>query len=185
MPKIPEIILVFGLAASFMYFLLAGARTFVTRPSDGLGAGWAYFSFLVTGALAVSFVGLRTTIQPLNGIASALILCCSIGLYEWARQVIWGRQFSIAWSGRVPDSVCNSGPYLYIRHPIYASYMLAFLAAFLAVPSFVLLGCVVFNTALFAHAAFSDERSLENSVLREEYARYRAATRMFFPRILR
>jgi protein-S-isoprenylcysteine O-methyltransferase Ste14 len=160
-------------------------ETRTRRPSDDLGAGWAQFSFLVTGALSVSFVGLRTSIQPLNGIASVIILCCSVGLYEWARHVIWGRQFSIAWSGRVPDSVCDSGPYLYIRHPIYASYMLAFLAELLAMPSFVMLGCVVFNTALFLHAAFSDERSLRNSVLRDDYAKYRAATRMFLPRILR
>jgi protein-S-isoprenylcysteine O-methyltransferase Ste14 len=183
--KLPQIILVFALAASFMYFLLAGARTFITRPSDGLGAGWAQFSFLVTGALAVSFLGLRTSIHPLNAIASGVMLCCSMGLYEWARHVIWGRKFSIAWSGRVPDSVCESGPYLYIRHPIYVSYMLAFLAAFLAMPSFVLVGCVVFNTALFTHAAISDERSLTDSVLAEQYARYRTRTGMFFPRVFR
>src|SRR5579862_3256021 len=105
MPPIPQIIVICMLVASFLHFLQAGARTFFTTVTDDVGPGWAQASFLVTGALGVIFVGLRIPIRPLNGVASAILLCCALSLYEWARHVIWGRRFSIAWSGRVPDSV--------------------------------------------------------------------------------
>jgi protein-S-isoprenylcysteine O-methyltransferase Ste14 len=61
----------------------------------------------------------------------------------------------------VPDFVCNSGPYQFVRHPIYGSYILAFLAALVAMPSLITLACFLLNVSLFAHAARSDERSLE------------------------
>lgn len=183
-PPIPQVVLLFGLVGAFVHFLVAGARTFSVTRNDDTGVGWAQVSFVLSGALTVGFLGLRTPIRPVNGIASALVLVSSLGLYEWARHTIWGRRFPIAWSGRVPDSVCNSGPYQYVRHPIYGSYILAFLAALVAMPSLVMLACFLFNVALFAHAARSDERSLEQSRLAAEYGYYKRVTGMFVPRIL-
>jgi protein-S-isoprenylcysteine O-methyltransferase Ste14 len=72
-----------------------------------------------------------------------------------------------------------------VRHPIYAGYILAFLAALVAIPSIVTLACFLFNVALFAHAARSDERTLEQSVLAAQYGRYRRDTGMLIPRFLK
>jgi len=182
-PPIPRIILLVGLAGAFVHFLYAGGRTFTISQNDDAGAGWAQVSFIVTGTLAVGVLGARTLIRPLNGVASALILACSLALYEWARHVIFGRGFSIAWSERVPDSVCNVGPYRYVRHPIYGSYVLAFLAAFVAMPSAMMLAVLLFNVGLWAHAARSDERDLEQSALAADYTDYKRAVGILFPRL--
>jgi protein-S-isoprenylcysteine O-methyltransferase Ste14 len=39
-----------------------------------------------------------------------------------------GQGLFIAWNYHVPDQVIDTGPYAHIRHPIYLSYLFAFLA---------------------------------------------------------
>ena len=182
-PSLPHLILLFVLGGAFLHFLLAGGRTFVPSADDDRGAGWAQFSFVATGTVATWFVGLYLPIRLYNGIASGVLLLSSLILYEWARHVIWGRRFYLAWSGSVPESLCEEGPYAHIRHPIYASYIIAFLATLVALPTAVTLVVFIFNVALFAHAAFGDERDMSNSTLAAEYGQYKRRTGMFFPRI--
>jgi protein-S-isoprenylcysteine O-methyltransferase Ste14 len=172
------------LSVAFAYFFLAGSRTFIVRMGDDFGTVVAHVSFLLTGAIPIGVLGGRNPIPPLNESASVVVLCCSLGLYEWARHVIRGRNFSIAWSDRVPEAICRAGPYHYIRHPIYGSYILAFLASAIAVPSALFLACLILNSAIFVHAAISDEGSIEGSILAEEYSRYRYTTGMFFPKLI-
>jgi methanethiol S-methyltransferase len=73
----------------------------------------------------------------------------------------------------------------HIRHPIYASYILAFMAALVALPTITMLLVFVFNAVLFTHAAYSDERSLTTSALGSEYASYKNRTGMLLPRFKR
>lgn len=182
-PSLPHLILLFFLGGAFIHFMFAGARTFSRSSDDDRAAGWAQFSFMFTGTIATWFVGLYVPIHLHNGIASAALLLCALTLYEWARHVIRGRGFYLAWTGNVPDSLCEEGPYRYIRHPIYTSYLLAFLAALVALPTVWTLAVFTFNTVLFAHAAFTDERSLSSSAIATEYAQYKRRTGMFFPRM--
>ena len=60
--------------------------------------------------------------------------------------------------------------------------VLAFLALLTAVPGPASLAIFLFNAALFAHAAASDERALAASPLAEAYAAYKRRTGMFVPR---
>lgn len=154
----PRLGLVLVLGCSFVYFLGAGSRTVTRSGEDDTGALWAQISFMWTGAAATLFLGLYVPIRLYNGIASAAVLLCSLALYEWARRVVWGRNFYLAWSGNVPDSVCEDGPYAYLRHPIHTAYILAFLAVLIAMPTIPTVVVFAFNVALFTHAAVSDER---------------------------
>jgi len=173
------------LALCFYYFLLAGARTFEIRPEDDTSSGIAQFSFFVTGLLGTIALGYRSQVSTLNAIAGGALMACALALYEWARHTIAGRRFHIAWSGAVPGEVCEAGPYRYVRHPVYASYVIAFAALIAAMPSAWSVAIFALNAALFTHAAFDDERSLARSELAADYARYRRATGMFVPRLVR
>jgi protein-S-isoprenylcysteine O-methyltransferase Ste14 len=170
------------LALCFYYFLLAGSRTFDIRPEDDLSSGIAQFLFYVSGMLGTIFLGYRQGVRPLNAVAGAALMVLALALYEWARHTIFPRRYRIAWSGDVPDEVCEDGPYRYVRHPIYASYMLAFAALLAAIPSPWSLAIFAVNVTLFVHAAFDDERSLARSELAVDYADYRRRTGMFVPR---
>jgi protein-S-isoprenylcysteine O-methyltransferase Ste14 len=174
---------VIPLGLCFYYFLLAGSRTFEIDPDDDLGSGIAQFSFFVTGMLGTILLGYRANVPVGNAVAGAALMACALALYEWARQTIMERRFHIAWNGDVPEAVCEAGPYRLVRHPLYASYMLAFAAQFAAVPSLWIGAIFIFNVGLFTHAALDDERSLARSHLADEYARYKARTGMFLPRL--
>ena len=184
-PSVAQVLLLLPLGIIFVYFLLAGARTFTSSGDDDFGALVAEFSFIGTGAVPALFLG--TFVVPIklgNGIAAAVLLILSLALYEWARHVIWGRNFYVAWSGSVPAELVDEGPYARIRHPIYASYMLAFLALFVAMPSRLTLLILIFNVALFTHAVFREERNLMSSALAGAYGEYKERTGMLVPRII-
>jgi len=185
LPTVPRLILLVVLACTFPYFLGAGARTFTSSGTDDAGAIWAQISFGFTGALPTITLGLVVPIRLYNAVGAIAVLICSLTLYEWARHTIWGRSFYIAWSGDVPEALCDRGPYAHVRHPIYASYILAFLAVLVALPTLITLAAFVFNAGLFTHAALSDERSLTSGAFGAEYARYKERTGMFLPRIVR
>jgi protein-S-isoprenylcysteine O-methyltransferase Ste14 len=176
-------LLILGFILVFGYFAAIGATMFERDESDVKGAMWGGFSMLVTGSIAPAMLSFGQPLRPLNGIAAASLLLLSVALYEWARRTIRDRRFHIAWSGDVPEAVCAEGPYAYVRHPVYLSYLLAFLAVPIAFPMLATLAILAFNLALYVHAAHDDERSLARSGLGEAYAAYKRRTGMFFPRL--
>lgn len=183
LPTLPHAIYLFILGFAFVHFLQAGIRTFARSGNDDWAATWAQTSFIGTGSIATWFLGLNQPIHLHNGFASGAMLLCSLALYEWARHTIWGRRFYTAWSGAVPEELCDRGPYAWIRHPIYTSYLVAFLAVLIALPSIYSLAMFIVNAVLFGHAMWSDERSLARSPLAASFAEYKKRTGMFFPRI--
>ena len=85
----------------------------------------------------------------------------------------------------MPEAVCSQGPYRLVRHPIYLSYLLAWLAALMALPHWLTAAIFALNATLFVLVAFDDERKLAGSALAPDYAAYRARTGMFLPRFSR
>src|SRR5690349_22412351 len=137
-PTLPHLILLFFLGGVFLYFIQAGARTLYSKNFElERGAFIGQFMFLVGGVIPTWFVGLGQPIHRVGGIIAACILVACIALYEWARQTIWGRRFGIGLGDQVPDELCEEGPYRYIRHPLYFSYMLAYVAALVALPHWI------------------------------------------------
>jgi len=187
-PSAPQLVLLLFMGGAFVHFMAAGGRTFSygKEAGDELGANLALLNFLFGGTLTVWMLGLfYLRIPPANGVAAAVLMAVSIGLYEWARHTIWGRRFGIAWGDRVPEAVCTEGPYRWIRHPLYVSYLIAYLAVLVALPHPVTATVFLVNIALFAHAARDDERRLAQSALAADYATYRERTGMFLPRFSR
>ena len=184
-PTLPHLILLFFLGGVFLHFMLAGGRTFYSANLEnepGALAGQMAFGF--AGVIPIWFVGLYQPIHLANGVAAALLLLSAVGLYEWARHTIWGRRFGLGWGEHVPEELCESGPYRWIRHPIYLAYMLANLAAAIALPHWLTAAVLAINVMVFSHAARSDESRIAESPLAAVYADYRKRVGMFIPRRL-
>jgi len=185
-PTLAQLALLFFLGGTFLHFMIAGGRTlYTTDPENERGSLIGQVSFLITGTLVVWWLGAYVPIRPVNGVFAAGLLAVAIGLYEWARHTIWGRRFGYALGDHVPEALCKSGPYRFIRHPIYLSYMLAFLASAIALPHWLTAATLVSNVVLFSIAARSDERTIATSALAADYAAYRARAGMFWPRLSR
>jgi protein-S-isoprenylcysteine O-methyltransferase Ste14 len=168
------------MASPFVYFLTAGAKTFNIPPGDS-GAVLGQLSF-VSGLACVLGLGFYQAFVCNELLWGAVLALCSTVLYEWTRRTVMDRNFYTGLGGEVPAAVCRSGPYNFVRHPFYLSYMLAFLGMVVAFPSVVTGSVCVLNIALFVYMAFDDERVLVRSPLAADYQAYRMRAGMFFPR---
>jgi protein-S-isoprenylcysteine O-methyltransferase Ste14 len=183
MPFPVQLALLLGFIVVFTYFAFAGGQVFEYDEADEVPALVGQSTFVISGAMGAFVLGRNATIHPVNGVLAAALMLAGLALYEWARRTIRGRNFHLAWTGEVPDALCEDGPYARIRHPLYTSYMLVFFALFVAVPGWPTGAIFLFNLALFLHAALGDERSLARSELAAEYAAYKRRTGMFVPRL--
>jgi protein-S-isoprenylcysteine O-methyltransferase Ste14 len=74
------------------------------------------------------------------------------------------------------------GLYSRIRHPLYASHILAFLAAAVFFPHWVTLCLLGYMTWALNLTAAKEERRLSASAFGQQYRQYMARTGRFFPR---
>jgi protein-S-isoprenylcysteine O-methyltransferase Ste14 len=109
----------------------------------------------------------------------AVFSLLSLVLYEWTRRTVAGRRFFIGFGGKVPDAVCESGPYRYIRHPFYLSYAIAFLGMLVAIATPIAALVFALAIALFSYMARDDELTLEHSRLGPAYCAYKRRVGLF------
>jgi protein-S-isoprenylcysteine O-methyltransferase Ste14 len=174
--------LVFWMLIPFPFFMTGGANTFTVPNLRDNGAMLGELSF-VSGMLCVLFMGLFHGLLLPPALCGAVLALCSVMLYEWSRRTVVDRHFYIALSGEVPAAICEVGPYRYVRHPFYESYMLAFLAVAVGFPSLIVSGVCLLNFGLFVYMAFDDERVLMASAMATDYERYKMRVGMFLPRL--
>src|ERR1041384_7001731 len=156
----------------FLWFVMLARRTFRVPELGGPGmilGGIALMSGLALGAWAMAH-GVYGQVPWAIG---TVLMICSVFLYESARHVITGRGFCVALSGEVPPAVCAEGPYRYIRHPVYTSYLLAFLGFAVAIPALPSAAVFAGNLVFFVVVAVFEERTIAHSALAQAYATYR------------
>ncbi len=175
----PRIGLAVFAALVLFRFVFGSRRTFAT-PKSGRVSGWVG---TVPIAIVLSLLGVPIApMHPIPVVAGALGLLGSLALYEWARSSIRGQRFVYALSGETPTEVWTVGPFAYIRHPFYASYILSFVSTAVMFPNplsaLVAIGAVV----VFRAIAVREEALFAAGPLATEYARYARRTGRLFPK---
>lgn len=79
------------------------------------------------------------------------------------------------------DCILKTGPYRVIRHPIYLSYSMAWLAAPVATHSLVLLATAIFMIGCYLTSAAEEERRMAAGPLAGEFRKHLESTRRFVP----
>jgi protein-S-isoprenylcysteine O-methyltransferase Ste14 len=173
--------LLFVCLASFSW----GMARFFAQPS-GLAKG-AQFTKMCGIAFAILHfcaIFLSPGLVRARAVPGSLLYMGALGLFWWAIRTNSARPLSAIYSPDVPTFLMQDGPYRYVRHPFYASYLATWLAGFIATGGLWLLPTVAVMFILYSHAAQVEEAKFEASPLVSEYRAYRLRAGMFFPRLI-
>ena len=144
------------------------------------------FGMRVTGATSLAAMAVFTwsvcTAQLSQAWPAALILStASLASFAWAVQATRNAGFAFAFAATKPSVLVVSGPFHYVRHPFYASYLTFWCATCFATTSSVCWVGPVILLACYVVAARREKRLMAHSDLGAEYASYASRTGIFFP----
>ena len=109
-------------------------------------------------------------------------LCVSgVALAIWAR-IYLGRNWGMPMSFKDNPELVTSGPYAYIRHPIYTGFLTLLLGSVLASGMIWLVPFVIF-TAYFIYSAMKEEKIMTQQ-FPDAYPDYRRRTKTLIPFVL-
>lgn len=114
-----------------------------------------------------------------TGFASVGAALCIAGLLfaTWAR-IVLGRNWGMPMSLHADPELITSGPYHYVRHPIYTGLIAMWLGTLLVYPLSMLLCAAIIAYSLFS--AFREEHDMEQR-FPEAYPEYKKRSKMLLP----
>ena len=122
------------------YWLVAARHTLTNQRTESLLTGASYRILLVLGIILLAYPGYRLgPANPLLWTQSAITVAIGLGLTIIGLGIaVWARRhLGKYWSGRITLKVdyrlIQSGPYAFVRHPIYTGILLALLGTVLSI----------------------------------------------------
>jgi protein-S-isoprenylcysteine O-methyltransferase Ste14 len=119
--------------------------------------------------------------SPLLGAIGAVVFAAGMALAIWAR-VYLGRNWGMPMTRKAEPELVTSGPYRFVRHPIYSGLLAAMLGTAL-VTNLLGLIIVAILVGYFYYCASVEEKNL-TTTFPTEYPAYRNTTRMLVPFVL-
>jgi protein-S-isoprenylcysteine O-methyltransferase Ste14 len=168
-----------AVAATAALFLIGVRRVFRRAP-----AGHGYSASLSSGAVLVTeAVAIAVRPVPASRAAAAVAaLAGAAALFRWAARANRARPLGLAFAASVPEHVQTRGPYAFVRHPFYASYLLAFAGGWVASASPWVAPAFALGLWTYWRAARREERAFLASPVADAYRTYALCTGMFLPR---
>ena len=158
---------------------LTAKRAAQSRMGQFVGLRVAIFVIVILVLRSGVFKGHHAIVSSpvLQGVGMALFLT-GLGLAVWAR-VYLGRNWGTPMSEKVDAELVTTGPYRYIRNPIYSGIILAAIGTAVAV-SWYWLVAVVLMGAYFIYSATVEEHTMER-LFPNNYPEYKRSTKMLIP----
>ena len=119
--------------------------------------------------------------SPILGAIGAVLFASGLALAVWAR-VYLGSNWGMPMTERAEPELVTSGPYRFVRHPIYSGLLLALVGTALATNILGLAIALVLG-AYFLYAATVEERNL-TATFPTAYPAYREHTKKLIPFLL-
>jgi len=119
--------------------------------------------------------------SPVLGAIGAVVFASGVALAIWAR-VCLGRNWGMPMTQKAEPELVTSGPYRFVRHPIYSGLLAALLGTALASN----LGGLIIVAVLggyFYYSASVEEKNL-TATFPNAYPAYRINTKMLIPFVL-
>jgi protein-S-isoprenylcysteine O-methyltransferase Ste14 len=119
--------------------------------------------------------------SPVVALIGTLLCAAGIAFAMWARMVI-GRNWGTPMTLKQGHELVTTGPYAYVRHPIYSGVLLAMFGSVL-VMSLLWIVVLLLNGLQFIYAARREEQ-LMLKTFPDEYAHYMQRTKMIIPFVM-
>jgi protein-S-isoprenylcysteine O-methyltransferase Ste14 len=138
------------------------------------------------GIIIAAYGPIRVTLDPLSvkalieGLACAALMAVAVGLFVWASRTM-GRNWSIVARTRADHQLVETGPFAYVRHPIYTALLLMMLAFAIGYGHVAHLLLAIPLYALGTWLRIDEEERLLAAMFGEPYARYAARVKRFVP----
>jgi protein-S-isoprenylcysteine O-methyltransferase Ste14 len=167
--------------AFWIYWLAAAVRTKATRTRSASSVSIRVFILIliVLSLRARVFKSNAGSIHDpwLQGIGLAVFLS-GLALAVWAR-IYLGHNWGSPMSEKVDPELVTSGPYRYVRHPIYSGIILGLIGTTMATSLYWLIAVVLLG-AYFIYSATVEERNMER-LFPNTYPAYKRSTKMLVP----
>jgi protein-S-isoprenylcysteine O-methyltransferase Ste14 len=152
--------------------------------SDAMPRGALLLSVVVITAALLFLLLLWTGEQPLLAqVVGVLIELASLGLFWAAIRASRQARLRLAFDPGNPRSFVAEGPYKYIRHPFYTSYLIFWSGWAIAAWSPWTLIPLAIMVGIYVGAARDEERKFAETSMAADYAAYKARTGQFLPRL--
>ncbi len=140
---------------------------------------------------AVSFIAMAVftwsvLAMPLSRVWPAVPVLSSVALalFGWAVATTRNAQFAVAFTQAQPKILVTGGPFRYMRHPFYTSYLIFWVATCVATINGM--GCIAPLILLVCYiiAARKEESLISHGRFGAEYASYTRRTGIVLPRLI-
>ncbi|MBV9802724.1 MAG: isoprenylcysteine carboxylmethyltransferase family protein [Solirubrobacterales bacterium] len=119
--------------------------------------------------------------SPAVGAIGAVVFVSGLALAVWAR-IHLGRNWGMPMTQKAEPELVTSGPYRFVRHPIYSGLLLGFVGSSLTT-NFLGLIIAVVLAGYFYYCASVEEKNLV-ATFPTAYPAYRLATKKIIPFVL-
>jgi protein-S-isoprenylcysteine O-methyltransferase Ste14 len=135
-------------------------------------------------AIFAYIFALWTGAAPLwQRIACVCLQILAAGVFNWARTTTLGNRFTAAFDTDEPAFLVKTGPYRFVRHPFYISYIVFWVGSSLGGNSLILWFVCLVLIGSYVVAALSEEQKFKNSPLAADYSHYSKRTGFLFPKL--
>jgi protein-S-isoprenylcysteine O-methyltransferase Ste14 len=153
------------------------------RKTQRIPDGTKLISVLSTAGF-LSFITHLTLGHP--GVAwgfALLLFVASLALFAWTVESTRRTPPTLAFDDDKPSFLLHQGPYRYVRHPFYLSYLMYWVGTAIAFDGALSWVIPVSLIAVYTQAATREEQKFAQSELAKAYECYRARAGMFLPRL--
>lgn len=166
----------------FAYWLLSGIGVKRNiRKGGWQRQGSRLLVIIVTLIIVSSVPGIRKIgfqNNPIWGVLGIIVCLIGFGIAVWARRHL-GRNWGMPMTLKENHELVTSGPYQYVRHPVYSGVLLAMLGSALG-GGFPWLVTSVVLGIYFVYSAKTEERIMEEQ-FPDQYPEYKKRTKTLIP----
>ena len=173
-----------GLALTAIVYAWAMFNLFVVNKDNTIKR-IGLLVILLFSAVGILIALVDCNVPPVwRVVVCVVVLFVSNGFF-WSAILSHRTKPAAAYAQDAPETIVTSGPYAYVRHPLYLSYILAFAAGAVLTPFLYPWVGPSALVVIYYLTATSEERLILASDQKDQYQQYRQSAGLLLPKFVR